>query len=103
MYTLRDYQVEDFAAIIAAHEAGHQCVLGRAATGLGKGVLLAELARHYAQFGRVMLLVDMGKLVRQLAKTITAHTAMAPGVEMADSCASDFRLGLAPQIRSDAI
>jgi superfamily II DNA or RNA helicase len=91
-FILRDYQQEDVDAIIAAHQT-HQCVLGRAATGLGKAVELAAIAQHYAQFGRVMILVDVAKLVRQLAATVRDYTGMSPGIEMANSCASDFRLG----------
>lgn len=88
MPELRPFQSEDVAAVLAAH-AKHQCVIGRAATGLGKAVELAALAAHYSQFGRVMVLVDVTKLVRQLADTIKWFTGVVPGIEMADETASN--------------
>lgn len=84
MPTLRSYQSEDAAAVIKAHET-HQCVLGRAATGLGKAVVAAFLAKHYSQFGRVMVLVDVSKLVMQLAHTIQWVTGFPPGIEMGEN------------------
>lgn len=79
---LRPYQVEDVQAVIDAHQK-HQCVIGRAATGLGKAVELAAIALHYSQYGRVMLLVDMDRLARQLADTIEVFTGDRPGIEIA--------------------
>jgi superfamily II DNA or RNA helicase len=80
---LRSYQQEDVDLVIAAHQE-HQCVLGRAATGLGKGLEIAHLAQHYSRVGRVMVLADMGKLIHQLDGTITRYCNIKPGVEMAD-------------------
>ena len=80
---LRDFQQQDVAAVIEAHKS-HRSVIGRAATGLGKAVELAALAHHYSQFGRVMVLVDVAKLVEQLAETIRWYTGVTPGIEMAD-------------------
>jgi superfamily II DNA or RNA helicase len=80
---LRPYQAEDVAKVIEAHKT-HRRVIGRKATGLGKAVELAALAQHYARFGRVMVLVDVKKLVRQLAHTIEWYTGTAPGIEMGD-------------------
>jgi superfamily II DNA or RNA helicase len=85
---LRPYQAEDVAKVIEAHKV-HRRVIGRKATGLGKAVELAALAQHYARFGRVMVLVDVKKLVRQLARTIEWYTGTAPGVEMGDERASN--------------
>lgn len=67
--TPRDYQRQDVDAIIAAHGSHHR-VIGRAATGLGKAIELAMLAEHYAQFGRVIVMVDMTTLANQLVETI---------------------------------
>lgn len=89
--TMRDFQAEDFQAVLAQHAAGHRCVLIRAATGLGKAVLLAFLAQHYAKTGRVLVLVDTRKLVRQLAATIRWVTGISPGVEMGEERASNGR------------
>lgn len=87
MPQLRDFQIEDFNAVLTAHQQ-HQSVLGRAATGLGKAVLLAALAEHYSQSGRVLVLVDVKKLVEQLAETIEWWTGKAPGIEMGESVAA---------------
>lgn len=88
MPTLRTYQSEDVNAVIAAHRT-YQRVIGRAATGLGKAVEMAALAAHYAKFGRVMILVDVKKLVRQLADTIEWFTGKRPGIEMGDDKADE--------------
>lgn len=86
--TLRPYQSEDVESILTAHQS-HRCVLGRAATGLGKACELAFVAQHYAGLGRVMVLVDVGKLVLQLAATISKVVGIAPGIEMGDEAARD--------------
>ena len=88
MPALRDFQAEDVRNVLEAHQT-HQSVLGRAATGLGKAVELAELVSHYSQTGRVMVLVDVTKLVRQLAATIFWYTGSEPGIEMADERANN--------------
>src|SRR5262245_40844035 len=84
MPELRPYQYEDFHAVLAAHQT-HQCVFGRATTGSGKAVLLAALAQHYAGNGRVLVLVDVGTLVDQLAETIEWYTGQKVGIEMAEA------------------
>jgi superfamily II DNA or RNA helicase len=81
--TLRTYQQEDFNGVLAAHQT-HQSVIGQAATGMGKAVLLAALAEHYSKSGTVLILVDVRKLVRQLADTVMWYTGVRPGVEMGD-------------------
>ena len=86
MPQLRNYQQEFFDATMLAFKT-HRRVLGRAATGLGKGPWLAAMAQHFSQFGRVMILVDVKKLVRQLADTVYWFTGERPGVEMADETA----------------
>lgn len=80
----RPYQSEDVAAVIALHETARS-VIGCKATGLGKAVEIAMLCQHYAPLGRVLVLVDVTELVRQLAKTIARFTGESPGIEMADS------------------
>lgn len=83
MPTLRPYQQEDVAAVLESHRT-HRRVIGRAATGLGKAVELAALAAHYQRFGRVLILVDVVKLVRQLAGSVKWYTGTAPGIEMGE-------------------
>lgn len=82
----RDFQSAGVASVIAHHRE-HQAVLGRAATGLGKALILSMLAQHYTQFGRVLILVDVANLVRQLAEEVERYTGIAPGIEMADEYA----------------
>jgi superfamily II DNA or RNA helicase len=86
MPELREFQAEDVAKVIESHKV-NRCVIGRAATGLGKAVICAALAKHYVQFGKVVILVDVGKLVRQLAKTVEWFAEIKPGIEMADEYA----------------
>jgi len=81
--TLRPFQQEDLDAVLAALRV-ERCVMGRAATGLGKAVEVAALAAYFQQFGRVLVLVDVRKLVRQLTDTIAWFTGVRPGVEMGD-------------------
>lgn len=88
MPTLRSYQVEDVAAVIEAHKT-HQCVLGRAPTGSGKAVSLAAIASHYMKLGKVLCLVDMSKLVKQLAKTFSWWTGENVVIEQGTSKAAD--------------
>ena len=83
-YRLRPYQQEDLDATIAAF-GKHRRVLGVAATGLGKAVLIQALAKHFADMGkRVLVLADMGVLLDQLANTIRIGTGIDPAVERAD-------------------
>lgn len=77
---LRDYQHEDIAHILGAWESGKRSVLCRHATGLGKSVAIAELARVRSQTGRVLVTVDVGTLATDLAQTISRHTGMQVGM-----------------------
>lgn len=55
----------------------------------GKAVELAAIAQHYSATGRVLILVDVTKLVRQLADTVKWFTGTSPGIEMADERANN--------------
>jgi superfamily II DNA or RNA helicase len=81
---LRDFQVEDYNAVLSAHRQ-HQCVIGQAATGLGKSVLLARIAEHYLKTGRVIALVDTIKLAQQLVETFEKCLGEPVGIERGDS------------------
>lgn len=85
-FVLRDYQVEDVDAVMAAWEAGKRGVVVRQATGLGKAVCIAELAARMSARGRVMVVVDVGSLAKDLYRTILKHTGLAPG-----SLTGDFK------------
>lgn len=81
----RQYQRDDVAAAIEAMRT-HRRAIGRAATGLGKACMVAMLADHYVRTTgkRVLILVDVAKLVRDLAETVEWVTGTPPGIEMAD-------------------
>lgn len=83
-YTLRDYQREDADEVCDKWESGVNSVLVRWATGTGKSVLIAELARRMATRGRVLILVDVGTLAMDLVKSIREHTGKPPGVLTGD-------------------
>lgn len=77
---LRDYQFADVDGVEAAVETGHKGIVYRAATGLGKSVFIAELAKRRRQYGRVMVTVDVGSLAADLAQTISHHTGDSVGI-----------------------
>lgn len=83
-FTLRDFQAEDVAATLAAFEAGKRGVVCRWATGLGKSVYCAELARVLCSRGRVLIVVDVTNLAADLVRTIHSHTGKMPGVLTGD-------------------
>lgn len=77
-FVARDYQAQDVDAILAAWESGKRGVVCRWSTGLGKSFLAAEIARIMSAKGRVLIMVDVGSLARDLYKTLTKHTGMVP-------------------------
>jgi superfamily II DNA or RNA helicase len=72
--TARAWQVAALAAIQSAAQSGLRRVVVSAATGTGKGTLLAGLARA-AERGRVLILVHRDELIRDLA----ARVRLIPG------------------------
>src|SRR5690606_6986138 len=52
------------------------------------------MAQHYARAGRVLVIVDTVKLVRQLAETIEWWTGTAPGIEMGEQRAELAAMGI---------
>jgi superfamily II DNA or RNA helicase len=91
--TPRPYQSDDLSATLAVLDASGSA-LGVAATGLGKAVLIALLAKEYVERGkRVLVLADMGILVDQLAETIEDWAGIRPGIERASSSASEGFFG----------
>lgn len=83
-YDLRDFQREDADEILSAIDAGHRTILAVAATGLGKSVLLSELAEILSSKYRVLTTVDVGSLARDLSRSITYHTGEPCGVLTGD-------------------
>lgn len=79
-FALRPYQHEDADAISGAWESGKRAVICRWATGAGKSVIVAEMAKRAAQRGRVLVVVDVTNLADDLASSIYHHTREEPGV-----------------------
>lgn len=93
MYHLRPYQSGDIETAVSMLNE-HGSALGVAATGLGKGVIIAELARRYVADGkRVLILADMGVLVDQLADTVEKHLGFRPGIERASESSTESLYG----------
>ena len=100
-FTLRPYQEEDVASTLALWDQGTRSVIGVAATGLGKGIVIAEIVRRrIEEGGRALVLVDMGTLADQLFRTLAAHTGITPDVEIADMSASQSLLSRSPIVLS---
>lgn len=93
LFTLRPYQdhaltsTEEHLRLVRST----LCVM---ATGLGKAVVLAELARRQA--GRVLIMAHLDELVGQLAQTVHQVTGVEPDIEMADQLAGEHRRERAP-------
>lgn len=67
-YGLRPYQREAAQAVIAAYQAGRRRVLVQMATGLGKTILFAHLARAMVRRGgRVLVIAHREELIEQAA------------------------------------
>lgn len=73
MMDLRPYQREDVGAVIRSWNDGKRAVVLRLATGLGKSVIAAEIARVRMTTGRVLIVVDVTSLSRDLWKTTSHH------------------------------
>lgn len=78
----RDYQIEAVDKVFSMWESGKNSVIGVAATGLGKSVIIANIIKRLN--GRAMVLVHTRLLVKQLHKTIKEHTGFNCEIEMAD-------------------
>lgn len=78
-YVLRDYQEEGVRSVLSLLSES-QSVLGVAATGGGKAVILAESIRRMGL--RTLVLVHREELVYQLKRTIERATGWSVGVEM---------------------
>jgi len=81
---LRPYQVEAVEAVEREWGAGNRRTLLVQATGTGKTVVMAELARRVADHGgRTLLLAHRGELLSQAADKIGSFTGLSCAVEKA--------------------
>jgi superfamily II DNA or RNA helicase len=83
--TLRPYQVEAVDAVEHEWASGNRRTLLVQATGTGKTIVMAELARRVAsRGGRTLLLAHRGELLSQAADKIEKFTGLACAVEKAE-------------------
>ena len=88
---LRDYQTEAYTNTMKAFE-GNQAALVVLATGLGKTVIAAHIAKDFVGLGRVMLLAHREELIYQGKSTLHRVTGIEGEIEMADNWASQSTL-----------
>lgn len=79
-FPLREYQREDMNEVERLWEEGKQAVLVRWSTGLGKSVLASEVVWRAPKHGRTLVIVDVGKLSRDLFQTIRSQTGHIPAM-----------------------
>lgn len=85
---LRKYQQEAVESIEKAFFTSYKVLL-ILATGTGKTIVFAELARRYVEAGkRVLVLAHRGELIKQAIDKLRDQAGIEPGKEKADSYAS---------------
>lgn len=82
----RPYQSDAHDAILRAFDGGEQAALAVLATGLGKTVIAAHVAKTMLgrRGGRVMVLAHRDELIRQAASKFSTITGVLPVIEKAD-------------------
>lgn len=83
-YPLRDYQAEDADVVEVHWNLGFLHVLDVQATGLGKSVMAAELAKRKPDGAIAMIVVDSTDLAYDLFDTVKHHTGRKPGLITGD-------------------
>lgn len=100
---LRGYQSDDVAAIDARRAAGDRHVAGQAATGLGKSLYIAELARRSLEAGRrPLLLAHRDELIDQIRERVRLHVPGASIGVIGSGVAQvgwDVTLAMTPTLR----
>lgn len=89
-FSLRPYQSEALDKIRAAMKT-HQSVLACMATGLGKTVLFAHLAREFAPRGRILVLAHRDELIRQAARKLSAIVKQPFAIEKGEEWSAEGR------------
>ena len=96
---LRPYQTEAIASAYAAWRGGTQSVLLVMATGLGKTVTFATIARDAVSRGkRVLIVAHTQELVRQARGAIERIVGCDIGVEMADESSLEGGFSVPPVV-----
>jgi superfamily II DNA or RNA helicase len=96
---LRPYQAEAIASAYAAWRSGTQSVLLVMATGLGKTITFANIARDAVSRGkRVLVVAHTQELVRQARGAIERVVGCDIGVEMADESSIENGFSVPPVV-----
>ena len=86
--TPRPYQQEAVDSTVRAIERGTRGIAMQLATGAGKTLVLAEIARHLVPCGKLLFLAHRQELINQLAATVQGALDCRVGVERAEQHAS---------------
>jgi superfamily II DNA or RNA helicase len=86
--TLRDYQDAAVAAAVAEFAAGRRSTYVVLPTGTGKTPIFCELARRFADRGRVMIVTHLDTLNRQAGEKVRETLGVEPEYEKADQWAT---------------
>ena len=89
MLTLRDYQQDQFQAVLREFTDKRTTLLS-AATGTGKTVLMCAVAKHFLQHGKgVCFIAHRDELVRKTAETMETMLGVPVGIEMGEDTVTD--------------
>lgn len=86
-YTLRDYQEQAVSKMMESFET-HKSNLVVMATGTGKTVVMAHVAGHFIDKGKILVLAHREELIFQAARTFEAVLGERAEIEMGDNWAS---------------
>lgn len=92
--SLRPYQIAAVESVLAKWRKGAKRLLVQMATGTGKTVLFAELAKRCK--GNVLIVNERQELVEQTASRVAEWTGSSVGIEMADR--RDLSRGPRPRV-----
>lgn len=94
----RAYQTQRIDEVLAAFAEGHRVVLLVAATGSGKTIIAAHIAKAFLEKGRVMVLAHRDELLRQAEKKFTDICGVMPSIEKAAEFSPEDSMHGKPQI-----
>lgn len=94
--TPRDYQARAVTATLDAIDRGVRGPVMQLATGAGKTLILAEVAREMTQHGRVLAIAHREELIDQMASTFRRQLGCRVGIERAGQrCRGDEQIVVA--------
>ena len=83
MISARPYQTEAIRAVEREFES-NQSTLISMATGCGKTIIFAQIAKSFIPLGKVLVLAHREELIYQASRKLHAVTGLVPGIEMSD-------------------